>query len=233
MTTTAMARRSSAPGPVPRELLPALAVRYTAAAVETTAAPVLEQLLGSRLRARLLGWLLSHPGERYFVRQLAAILHEDSTNLSRELARLEAMGIVDGSREGQQKYFQANPECPIYPELRGLVLKTAGIADILRNALQPLADRIVVAFLFGSVASGREVAESDIDLFVGGDLSLGDLVEALSPLQNQLGREVNPVVYPLKELRDKLTHGHQFVRSVFEGPRVLLVGSPREFEGLV
>jgi predicted nucleotidyltransferase len=209
---------------------PIAAVRYTAAAVETTAAPSLEQLLGSRLRARLLGWLLSHPGERYFVRQLAAILQEDSTNLSRELARLLALGIVSSLREGQQKYFQANPNCPIYPELRGLVLKTAGIADTLRSALQPLADRIALAFLFGSVAAGREVAESDIDLFVVGDLSLGDLVEVLSPLQNQLGREVNPVVYPLKELRDKLAHGHHFVTSVFEGPKVLLIGSPRELE---
>jgi len=208
------------------------AVGYTAAAVKTTAAPVLEQLLGSRLRARLLGWLLSHPGERYFVRQMAAILHEDSTNLSRELARLEGMGIVSGSREGQQKYFQANQECPIYPELRGLVLKTAGIADHLRKALQPLVDRIAMAFLFGSMAAGREVAESDIDLFVAGDLSLGELVEVLSPLQNQLGREVNPVIYSLKELHDKLAHGHHFVTSVFEGPKVLLIGSPRELEGL-
>jgi len=209
-----------------------IAVGYTAAVVEITAAPVLEQLLGSRLRARLLGWLLSHPGERYFVRQLAAILGEDSTNLSRELARLETMGIVSGSREGQQKYFQADPDCPIYPELRGLVLKTAGVADILRKALQPLANRIVSAFLFGSVAAGKEVAESDIDLFVAGDLSLGELVEVLSPLQDQLGREVNPVVYPIKELRDKLAHGHHFVKSVFEGPKVLLIGSPREFERL-
>jgi predicted nucleotidyltransferase len=113
-----------------------------------------------------------------------------------------------------------------------LVLKTAGAADILRKALQPLADRIALAFLFGSVAAGREAAESDIDLFVAGNLSLGELVEVLSPLQNQLGREVNPVVYPLKELRDKLAHGNHFLKSVFEGPKVLLIGSPREFERL-
>ncbi len=89
-----------------------------------------------------------------------------------------------------------------------------------------------MAFLFGSVAAGREVAESDIDLFVAGDLSLGELVEVLSPLQNQLGREVNPVVYPLKELRDKLAHGQHFVKSVFEGPKVLLIGDPSELERL-
>ena len=113
-----------------------------------------------------------------------------------------------------------------------MVLKTAGVADALRQSLQPLADRIALAFLFGSVAAGREVAQSDINLFVAGDVSLSELVEVLSPLQNRLGREVNPVVYPVKELRDKLAHGHHFVRSVFEGPKVLLIGSPRELERL-
>jgi predicted nucleotidyltransferase len=200
--------------------------------VNITATPsLLEQLLGSRLRASLLGWLLSHPGERYFVRQLAAILQEDPTNLSRELSRLEAMGIVTGSREGQQKYFWANPDCPIYPDLRGLVLKTSGVSDSLREALGPLSNRISMAFLFGSVAAGKETAASDIDLFVAGEVSLTELVEILSPVQNRLGREVNPMVYPVAELHDKLAQGHHFLTSIFGGPRVLLMGDPRSLRG--
>ena len=207
---------------------------YTTVVVNATTAPsILEQLLGSRLRAKLLGWLLSHPGERYFVRQLAAILQEDPTNLSRELSRLESMEIVTGSREGQQKYFRANPDSPIYPDLRGLVLKTSGVSEALREALRSLADRISLAFLFGSVAAGKETAASDIDLFVTGTVSLAELVEALGPVQNQIGREVNPVVYPVAELRDKLAQGHHFLISVFGGPTVLLMGDLREFEGLV
>src|SRR3954471_2677848 len=123
-----------------REEARGLAVSYTASAVNsTTPNLILEQLLGSRLRANALSWLLSHPGERFFVRQLAATLREDSTNLSRELARLESMGIVKGAREGQQKYFQADPACPIYPELRGLVAKTSGVGDLLREVLRPLS----------------------------------------------------------------------------------------------
>jgi DNA-binding transcriptional ArsR family regulator len=209
------------------------AVLYTASAVNTTATPsILEQLLGSRLRARLLGWLLSHPGERYFVRQLASLLQEDSTNLSRELSRLEALGVVSSSREGLQKYFQANPDSPIYPELRGLVLKTSGVGDILKQALQPLADRIMVAFLFGSVAAGKETAASDIDLFIAGDVRLGEIVGVLSPAQDQLGREINPVVYPVTELHAKLEQGHHFLQSVFSGPKILLWGDAREFERL-
>ena len=192
----------------------------------------LEQLLGSRLRAKLLSWLLSHPGERYFVRQLAGILGEDSTNLSRELSRLESMGILSGSREGQQKYFQADPDCPIYPELRGLVLKTAGVGEVLRGALQPLAHRILVAFLFGSIAKGREAVASDVDLFVLGDLSLGEVVEAVGPIQDQLGREVNPTVYPPVEFRDKVTRQHHFLKTVLQGPKIFLIGNPRELERL-
>lgn len=198
----------------------------------TAASSPLEQLLGSRLRAKLLGWLLSHPGERYFVRQLAGLLGEDSTNLSRELSRLENLGIVSGTREGQQKYFQADQSSPIYPELRGLVLKTAGASEVLRGALQPLARRISVAFLFGSVAQGSETAASDVDLFVIGDLGLRELVEAVSPLQNQLGREVNPTVYSPAEFRDKVTRGHHFLKAVLQRPKIFLIGDPRELERL-
>jgi uncharacterized protein len=198
----------------------------------TATTSLLEQLLGSRLRARLLGWLLSHPDERFFVRQLAAVLREDSTNLSRELARLEALGIVTGVREGQQKYFQADPACPVYPELRGLVAKTTGVGDLLRGALQPLASRIDLAFVYGSVAAGKETAASDVDVLVVGSVSLQDLVEALSPVQNPLGREVNPTVYPAAEFREKITRGHHFLGAVLEGPKIFLIGSFRELERL-
>jgi DNA-binding transcriptional ArsR family regulator len=208
---------------------------YTAVAVKDTALSTyspLERLLGSRLRAKLLGWLFSHPGERYFVRQLAILLQEDSTNLSRELARLTELGIVIGSRMGQQKYFQVNPENPLFPDLRGLVLKTSGLGDLIRDCLAPLSDQIRLAFLFGSFAAGRADAVSDVDLLVVGDASLRELVEALSPAQNKLGREVNPVVYPVPEFREKLGQGHRFLTSVLEGPKLLLIGSPHELESL-
>jgi predicted nucleotidyltransferase len=209
---------------------------YTAGAVGTTAAlppsSLLEYLLGSRLRARLLGWLFSHPGERYFVRQLAGLLGEDSTNLSRELARLADLGLVTGSRDGQQKYFRINAEAPVFPELRGLVLKTSGLGDLIRESLQPLAGRVRVALVFGSFAAGKADAASDVDLLVVGDVSLRELVEALSPIQNRLGREVNPVVYPVPEFREKLGQGHRFLSSVLEGPKLFLIGSPDELDRL-
>jgi predicted nucleotidyltransferase len=193
---------------------------------------ILEHLFGSRLRARALGWLFSHPDERYFVRQLAAILGEDSTNLSRELARLADLGIVTSYREGQQKYFQVAPASPLYPELRGLVLKTIGVGELLREALQPLGGRIVTAFVYGSFASGREKAASDVDLMVIGDVSLRELVETLSPVQNRLGREVNPTAYPPSEFHEKMSRGHHFLKDVVQGPKIFLIGSSDELERL-
>lgn len=193
---------------------------------------MLEQLFGSRIRARLLGWLFSHPGERYFVRQLAKILGEDPTNLSRELARLASLGLVVSALEGQQKYYSANPASPVYLELRGLVLKTAGAGDLLREGLTSLISRIRVAFVFGSVAARKETPASDVDLMVVGDVTLEEVVEALMPVQEQLGREVNPTVFPPSEFCERLLHGNPFLKAVIEGPKVFLIGNLDELERL-
>jgi DNA-binding transcriptional ArsR family regulator len=189
-------------------------------------------LLGSRARAKLLGWLFSHPGERYFVRQLAGILREDPTNLSRELARLASLGLVVSASEGQQKYYRTNPASPVYSELRGLVLKTAGVGDPLRGGLSSLAARIRLAFVFGSVAAGKETPASDVDLMVVGDVTLEDVVEALMPVQEQLGREINPSIYPPAEFYERLLQGNPFLKAVIEEPKVFLIGNLDELERL-
>jgi predicted nucleotidyltransferase len=200
--------------------------------VSSTAPSPLEYLFGSRTRAKLIGWLFSHPDERYFVRQLAGLLGEDSTNLSRELSRLAEHRIVHCSQEGQQKYYQANPSDPFFPELKGLAVKGSGIVDALTQALTPLRHRIDVAFVFGSVAAGRQARDSDIDVLVVGDLSLGEVVSALHPLQTRLGREVNPSVCSAGQLSKELAKGHSFLREIVIGPKLFLVGGTRELERL-
>lgn len=152
--------------------------------------------------------------------------------MSREVARLQELGIVDVLFEGQQKYVRADPSSPIYPELRGLILKTAGLVGLLQEALAPLKDRIRIAFVFGSVAAGREGPASDVDLFVVGEVSLQELVECLAPVQGALGREVNPTVYSLAELQEKLSRGHHFVTGVLQGSKILVMGKPDELERL-
>jgi len=193
---------------------------------------VLRKLFGSRLRAKALGWFLSHPDERFFVRQLESLLGEDSTNLSRELARLSALGILAHQSEGRQKYYQANRRSPIFSDLQQLVLKTSGVADLLRAALMPLKARIRTAFVFGSVAKGEPSAESDVDLMVVGGVTLRELVSALAEAQRQLGREVNPTIYSPEEFAEKAATGHPFVRDVLRGPKLLVIGDEHELARL-
>jgi predicted nucleotidyltransferase len=193
---------------------------------------MLTEQFGSRLRAKLLGWLLTHPDERFFVRQLAGLLSEDSTNVSRELTRLVRLAIVRSQAEGRQKYFQADPECPAYAELRGLAIKSFGLADVLRASLRPLAGRIDAAFVYGSQAAGKTSASSDVDVMVIGTAGFGEVVSALAPAQERLGREVNPAVYAREEFGRKAAAKHPFLVQVLAGPKVFLVGDERVLAGL-
>jgi len=186
---------------------------------------VIERLFGSKLRARLLGWLMTHPQERYFVRQLTAILQEDSTNVSRELARLARMGLLTCRQEGRQKYYQANRRCPVFEELRGLAVKTIGLGDVLRAALEPIAGRIRVAFLFGSFAKRQDTADSDVDLLAVGEVGSAEMAKALRPARARLSREINVTVYPPREFSAKAKAGHHFITQVLKGDRMYLVGS--------
>jgi predicted nucleotidyltransferase len=194
---------------------------------------MLETLFGSKLRTKVIGWLFSHPDERYFVRQLTKIIDEDSTNVSRELARLEKAGILISTIEGKQKYFKANMDSPIYQELHSLVLKTAGIADVLRTALNPITDKVTVAFIFGSIASAGENKKSDIDLMIIGDTTFADITSLLTHARQQLSREINTVIYPVAEFRKKAQQNRHFISNILEGEKIYLKGNERELDRLV
>ena len=193
---------------------------------------MLAKLFGSKLRSKVLGWLFLHPDERYFVRQLKGLLDEDSTNISRELARLEKMGILTCCTEGRQKYYQVNPKCPVFSELEGLVRKTAGLADILRDVLKPLSRKIKVAFIYGSMAKGLAKSQSDVDLIVIGSSTFAEVVNAITKAQHELGREVNPSTYPVDEFRQKVLTSHHFINTVLKEPKIFLIGDERELAKL-
>lgn len=194
---------------------------------------MLKKLLGSRLRARVLGWLFTHPDERFFVRQLQTLLGEDKTNLSRELARLAKMGVLTSCTEGRQKYYQANRNSPIFSELQMLVSKTIGVADMVRSGLAPLTDRIDCALIYGSLAAGQTRVDSDVDLLVVGVVTFAEVVSTLATVQEDLGREINPSVFPRSEFRERLAAGDHFLRSVLAGPKIMLIGDERELTEMV
>ena len=181
----------------------------------------------------MLGLLFTHPDERYFVRQLTTLVEEDSTNVSRELARLEKTGILISTTEGKQKYYQANRQSPLFNELHGLMLKTVGVADIIKKALEPRMVDIKLAFIFGSVAKRAENRFSDIDLLVVGDITFGEVVDLISAAEGALNRELNPVVYTLAEFNKRLSENHYFISDILSGNKIFVVGDENELQSLV
>jgi predicted nucleotidyltransferase len=142
------------------------------------------------------------------------------------LERLTAAGIIEVRRVGNQKHYQANRQSPIFEELRGIAVKTFGIADVLRSFLEPFADSIQAALIYGSVAKGSDTADSDIDLMiVSSELSYADLFTALSEAESKLGRSVKPTIYKPAELQRKLKGDNAFLRRVLEQPVIFLLGS--------
>lgn len=165
--------------------------------------------------------------EAFYLRQLARAAGVGLGAVQREVKRLSEAGILQRTGRGQHVYYQANPQCPLFSELRSLVVKTSGVGDVLRSALTPLSSRVRVAFIYGSVARGAERRDSDVDVMVVGDVTFGDVVSALRPAQETLGREINPTVYPPGEFRSKLRANHHFLKSVVRETRLFLIGDER------
>ena len=180
----------------------------------------------------ILAVLYSRPDEEFYLRELARSSGTTASSLQRDLAALARAGIVLRTERGHQVYFRANRACPVFDELRGLVVKTFGVAEILREALRTLADHIDAAFVYGSVARGEERAGSDIDLFVVGDAGFGELIEALAPAQRRLAREINPTIFPREEFARKLHAGNHFLATVLEERKLFLIGGQDELESL-
>lgn len=149
-----------------------------------------------------------------------------------ELKRLTEAGILERDVSGNRTYYRVNRQCPILPELRSIFAKTVGLADVLRRVLEPLQDRISAAFVYGSFAKGTATADSDVDLIVIGTLGFAQVVELLGIAQDELGREINPTVYPVEEARRKLASSDHFLVSVLREPKIYLIGGENELAGL-
>lgn len=174
--------------------------------------------------------LFGNPGRSFYANEVIALAGSGTGAVQRELARLEAAGLVTVTRVGNQKHYQANTASPVFEELRGLVLKTSGLADVLRAALAPLAAQIDTAFVYGSIAKGQDTAKSDIDLMVVSDtLSYADLFTVLEEATNRLGRTVNPTVYSSQELAKRIQQDNAFVVRVQQQPKLWVIGEEHGF----
>ena len=169
------------------------------------------ELMFGAYRRQLLATLLTRPEEKYHLRELGRMTGISAGSIHRELKVLADSGLLYREHSGNQVFYQANQACPIYSELAAIFRKTIGLATILHDAMQDLDAKIELAFVFGSMASGRQNPSSDVDVLVLGDLELVDVVKALATVQASLGREINPVVMTVDKFLAQLDKQERFV----------------------
>jgi hypothetical protein len=191
----------------------------------TKAMPVADALF-TRTQQRVLGLLYGNPARSFYSNEIVRLSGVGIGTVHRELARLLASGLVTAGRIGNQKHYQANRAAPVFEELRGLAVKTFGVADVLRSALAPLAPRIRAAFIHGPVAAGVESAAHDVDVLVLSDyLAYGEVIAALAGAERSLGRGVNPAIYGRVEFLRRVSEEGGFLARAVKGPRIPLIGS--------
>jgi predicted nucleotidyltransferase len=185
-------------------------------------------LFPNRYRRGVLSLLLMNPQRKLHLRELARMTGASPGTLKKELDALTQAGLLQVQKVGNQTQFSANAQHPVFPELSALIRKTTGLHDVLAGALQPLADQLEVAFVFGSVASASEVAHSDVDVMAIGTASFGQVVNALYDAQAVIGREINPKVMTREEWLAKRGAGHAFVTEVLTKPKLFILGSEHD-----
>jgi predicted nucleotidyltransferase len=183
-------------------------------------------------RRRILSLLLLRPDDTFYVREIARLTGTPAGSLHRELRLLTDAGLLVRTKTGNQVRYQADRACPIFEDLAAICRKTTGLADVLRDALKGLARRIRVAFVFGSVAQGKERTVSDVDVMVIGAPSFAVIVGALNRARDRIRRDVNPVVMTEAAFRSKATSADRFVSRVIREPKIFLIGGIRELAEL-
>ena len=179
-----------------------------------------------KVRQRVLAVLFGAPDRSFYANEVIALAQSGTGAVQRELADLSAAGLLTVSKQGNQKHYQANASAPVFAELRGLVLKTMGLADVLRAALAPLTGQIDGAFIYGSVARQQDTAQSDVDvMIVSSTLGYGDVFGALEAATVSLGRKVNPTLYSLADWAQRLDSDNAFATRVWRQPKIWLIGN--------
>ena len=191
----------------------------------------LADALFSATQKRVLGMLFGQPDRSFYATELINLLSVGSGAVQRELARLAESGLVTVRMVGTQKHYQADPDSPLYQELCGIIVKTVGLTEPLRLALQPFTDRIIAAFIYGSVAQGADTAKSDIDLMlICENLSYAEIFKTLQTAEATLGRPVNPTLYSSREWAGKSKTEQGFAAKVAQRPKLFLIGTDQDLK---
>lgn len=181
--------------------------------------------LFTKSQQRVLGVIFGNPGRSFYANEIIARAGSGNGAVQRELAKLEGAGLVKVTRVGNQKHYQVNVDAPVFGALHEIVLKTSGLADVLRGSLAPISSGISAAFVYGSIAKGQDSAGSDIDLMViSDDVAYPELFKTLEDASRRLGRPVNPTVYSVSELEKRIRERNSFAVRVLKQPKIWLIG---------
>jgi predicted nucleotidyltransferase len=189
----------------------------------------LSNVLFSKVRQRVLALLYGQPDRNFHTNEIIRLTHSGTGAVQRELAALSGAALITVKFSGNQKHYEANRQSPLFSELRGIVLKTFGLADVLGQALAPIVSQIHVAFIYGSIAKQEDTVNSDIDLMIISDnLTYADLFKLLENAVTQLGRSINPTFYSVSEWKRKIKASNNFVNLIIKQPKIFLIGNEDE-----
>ncbi|MEA3138526.1 MAG: hypothetical protein QOK23_695 [Gammaproteobacteria bacterium] len=191
----------------------------------------LSNALFSKVQQRVLALIFGQPDRSFYASEIIRNVQSGTGAVERELSRLQRSGLVSVERIGNQKHYRANHQSPIFAELQSLVIKTVALTEPLRRSLEPCADKVRAAFVYGSVTKGMDTARSDIDLMVIGDgLNYSELYAALQNVENALGRKVSPTFLSPKDWRRKASEKGSFISKVNALPKLFVFGSEQDLQ---
>ena len=189
--------------------------------------------LFSKVQLSVLGLLIGQPDRSFRISEIIRLVGSGSGAVQRELETLTAAGIFTVNSSGNQKLYRANRQSPIFEELYGLVLKTVGLLEPLKKALKPYQSKIEIAFVYGSIAKGTDIAKSDIDLMIIGEqITYGDIFLALQNAEKTLQRPINPNLMTPDEWRQRRSNKSAFVTKILEQPKMFVLGTDNELQGI-
>lgn len=184
------------------------------------------EVLFSKTQQKVLALLYGHPERSYYTNEIMRFANMGSGSVRRELTRMAAAGLLTVKNSGNQIHYQANPACPIFDELVGIVHKTFGIADVLRVTLQPIQTKITCAFVYGSIAKNQDNAASDIDIMlIGEGFGYSDIAELFAPAEEQLRRSIHSTIMSASEFKQKNEESSGFLSRIMEQPKIIIIGS--------
>ena len=193
---------------------------------------MLKHLLGSRTRISILKHFVFNPDKEYYIREIERLTKEPFDPLRMELRRLENIGLLKSRTSSRQKYYSINSEHALFQDIKSIILKTVGIGDLLKTTFGK-KDDILIVFIYGSYAKNVEYTESDIDIFVIGNISSKELQGVISDIEGKTKREINPTIYSLEEIKEKYRSRNNFITGVLRGQKIFLKGNEDGLRKLV